>query len=235
MTSKTDGLSTTLCIVTTALLLGTLGSPGQLAFGAYSDRDLAVPTTPAPESPIDVSRHLNQKWAKAAQILHIRNKDDIRITDLQHLIFLHDHAIEQYERKIVRETVAAIDINRQKDPQSFPSLLYIDAILNYPTPELLIGFANGFLFSAERSVVKNNLSLDDRMTRQGAKVRLYYTHAQTFYRLALAFSKAINARLSNHITQQIADTVACVDRKLANFETDGGNYCPSIEISLSGI
>jgi len=118
------------------------------------------------------------KFTQATKALgvEISQPSDFDISNIDHLVFLHQHATEQ-DKQTAQDMMRAAYDAIMMEPGTSPLIQYSEALMNYPTVASLLGIANGYLRTADRSLImaSGNFTKTDNSGNPTAK---YYNDYQ---------------------------------------------------------
>jgi len=157
--------------------------------------------------------------------LNISSDAELDYENVNHLVFLYEHASKR-DKQFARSSIEVARELMTKENRSFARVEFEDAILSYPTPDLVLEFANGFLRTAQNYYDIEKPNIDLPMGNNDLK--WYLLGSKFYFNLAVEFSSEIDVLFSREKVGKIHATTDCIDTLL-----DGSAQvlCDPIEIS----
>lgn len=151
------------------------------------------------------------KHEKAARVLGIEANDngDYDSSDLNHLVFLHEHATAG-DKALAAGFLETAHDRMLASPSSFPIVAYFEALLAYPTAATLLGTANGFLRMAKLAEKAAEPSTQSQAEGHFKKALLYYGLTTEF---AAATGQRLHPKQHEDILYDIGQTETCIERR----------------------
>ncbi len=127
--------------------------------------------------------------------------------NVDHLVLLNQKAGPQ-EIRFSEESIQIAKRMISAEGHLFPRVQLEEALKTYPTPEILLYFADGFLKVAQFHLLNRDATLKTPLGNND--VIWYFEGAYFYYGLAMEFSKKINQPFSQELGNQIALTRQCI-------------------------
>ena len=166
-----------------------------------------------------------QKSALLKKELGLESDAGLDYENVKHLMFLHKYPAEG-DKKLSADAVALARKMIADGKSYFPVVEYSEAILSYPTPEIVLAFANGFLRVAQVRIDKKKPDLSKPMNEND--LEWYFKGSAFYYNLAIDFAKKINQEFSVGQLKAINATLTCIDKTLVDPMTNVERPCELI-------
>lgn len=157
--------------------------------------------------------------------IEIKHNTDFDYENLEHLIFLYHHASEK-DKEFARLSLESAYKTMHEKPSDFPMEDYRDAAVTYPTPYVMLGFANGFLKTAKRVLRLSNGVLQQENNNHSAI--WYYKGSIFYFELALEFSEAINGPFDKEVIAEIKSKISCINNKIGHYNKNLSAECEEV-------
>ena len=157
--------------------------------------------------------------------IEIKHNTDFDYENLDHLIFLYRHASEKDKEFAKLSLESAYKTMREK-PSNFPMEDYRDAAVTYPTPYVMLGFANGFLRTAKRVLRLSNNILQPENNKPSAL--WYYKGSISYFEFALEFSESINKPFNKEVIAGIKSKISCINNLIAHYNENYNIECEEV-------
>jgi len=150
--------------------------------------------------------------------------DDILLSSakIKHLLFLHKYATK-VDKKFAEDSLVIAKISMREEGSLFAREQYEDAAATYPTPDLILAIADGFIRTAQYRIDPANPDL--LMPMNDKDLRGYFRGAAHYYRLALEFSVKIDEPFPRGKIIGIIEALKCIDMSLNDIRLNVETPC----------
>lgn len=155
-----------------------------------------------------LKEHRQNRSALLSDELGITHESALDYENLAHLVFLNRHASAD-DKELAKASITLANKLMIDEGHLFPRVEYEDAILAYPTPDTVLGFANGFL-----RVAQENIDVDDpniRASLGNNTVAWYLKGSKSYFQLAMSFADKIAEPFPEDKRLAIRNSLMCID------------------------
>jgi hypothetical protein len=159
--------------------------------------------------------------------LGIADLAELNYENVDHLVFLYQTA-DQQQMQFSKESVQLAKRAMSEQANLFPRVQLEEAIMTYPTPEIIIHFANGFLSVAQFYLLNKDANVQTPIANHD--VKWYLDGAEFYYRLAVDFTKKIDQPFEKKISDKIISTLSCIEKLFKEKTFMKSSLCEAINL-----
>ena len=152
-------------------------------------------------------------------------------SNIEHLMVLRSIANEN-DKYVSKESLRLANDMILSSQSRYPFVEYQEAVYSYPTPEIILGIADGFLRSHQHLYLNKNYKLSDMVHHKN--LRNGYEGAKHFYLLAILFAESIGSPVDENEVKEIKSISQCIDDILASKDEDNPVRKPCKDFTLFG-
>lgn len=147
--------------------------------------------------------------------------------NVDHLVLMYQKASRQ-DIQFSKDSLQLAERMMHEEGNLFPRVELEEAITSYPTPEIVIKFANCFLNIAQFYLLDEEATLKTPVGNND--IEWYLRGAHFYYKLATDFAEKIDKPFNKNINEKIILTMDCINQLLVNGVFKDTNHCQKITI-----
>lgn len=155
----------------------------------------------------------------------LSNFGQLNYENVDHLVLMHQKASRQ-DIQFSKDSLQLAERMMREEGNLFPRVELEEAITSYPTPEIVIKFANGFLNIAQFYLVNEEATLKTPVGNND--IKWYLEGAHFYYKLATEFAEKIDKPFNKDINEKIILTMDCINQLLVDESFKDTNCCQKI-------
>lgn len=157
----------------------------------------------------------------------LSNFGQLNYENVDHLVLMHQKASRQ-DIQFSKDSLQLAERMMHEEGNLFPRVELEEAITSYPTPEIVIKFANGFLNIAQFYLINQEATLKTPVGNND--IKWYLEGSYFYYKLAIDFAEKIDQPFNKNINEKIILTMDCINQLLVDRAFKKTNHCQTITL-----